>query len=377
MRKIFLLASALTLCGCTVLPHDGPSAPMVKHAAARKAASFALVNLDYQTAEEIAAQPPAALKGLNGNSSVAPIDLIAAGDVLSVSVLEAGAAGLFARPSELATGNTPESFPRLVVDPRGMLSIPFAGDVPVAGHTPHEAANLIRRALHGRAIDPQVTVTVLESRANSVSVIGDVRNAGRFPLAPNSDHLLDAITAAGGATKQPGDIEVTVARGTRSASASLALVLRDAGQNIRLAPHDNIRLLYKPRKYSTFGALGHNSQTPIEDETLTLADAVSRAGGLEPNSADSEWVFVFRFERPAVAAALGLAQPPTAKGVPVVYRVNWRYPTGLFVANSFEIQPNDLIFVPRSRLTDIQQFFSIVNTVSQTSYNVRVTSALN
>jgi NAD(P)H-dependent flavin oxidoreductase YrpB (nitropropane dioxygenase family) len=41
-----------------------------------------------------------------------------------------------------------------------------------------------------------------------------------------------------------------------------------------------VRLLYKPRRYSTFGALAHNSQLPMEDETVTLAAAISRAGGL-------------------------------------------------------------------------------------------------
>lgn len=383
MRNILLLTSALMIGACTVLPHDGPSARMVKEGAAQKASSYALVNLDYRTTQEIAAEPPAMFKGLEGGSSAAPVDLIAAGDVVSVSVLEAGMSGLFARPSELAGGNTPASFPRLVVDSRGILSIPFAGDVAVAGRTPKEAADLIRQALHGRAVDPQVTVTVLESKANSVVVIGDVRSAGLFPLSPNADHLLDAIAAAGGATtsatgptKQPSDIVVTVARGDRYASARLSQILRDASQNIRLAPHDQIRVLYTPRKYSTFGALGHNTETLIEDERVTLAEAVSRGGGLDPNSADSEWLLVFRFERPAVASALGLTQPASPRGVPVVYRVDMRSPTGYFVANSFEVLPGDLVYIPRSRLTDIQQFFSIINTISQTSYNVRVTSTL-
>src|SRR5262249_45280650 len=148
-----------------------------------------------------------------------------------------------------------ESFPHIVVDSRGMLSIPFAGDVRVAGLTPRAASDAIRAALHGRAVDPQVAVTRVESPGGSVTVMGEVRNSGRIMLAPNNDRLLDVIAAAGGITKSPGNIEVVVARGTMNAHESFADLLRNPADNIRLAPRDQVRLLYAARKYSTFGAL--------------------------------------------------------------------------------------------------------------------------
>jgi polysaccharide export outer membrane protein len=376
MRNLVCLVSVLALCGCAALPVDGPSAGAVEKSARHESEKFALVDLSYKVTQDIATQPSMALAGLAQFSSNAPVDLIGVGDALSVSVFEAGAGGLFARPAELASGSTPQTFPRLIVDDHGMLTIPFAGDIPIAGLTPKDAAERIRLALHGRAADPQVTVTLLESNANMVDVIGEVRNPRRFGLAANNDRLLDIIASAGGPTRLPGDIDVVVVRGTHSAETSYSQLLRDPAQNIRLAPHDQVRLLYKPRKYSTFGALPRDAQVPLEDDVVTLAAAISRAGGLDPNNANGTSVLVFRFERPEVAAALGVHTPPTPKGVPILYRLDLSKADGYFIANTFEMEPDDLVYVPRAGIPRAQQFVGFVNAVAGIAYNARVTSVL-
>jgi polysaccharide export outer membrane protein len=219
-------------------------------------------------------------------------------------------------------------------------------------------------------------VTRVESAGDSVTLMGEVRNTGRIMLAPNNDRLLDVIATAGGITRSSGDVEVAVVRGTMSAHESFADLLRTPADNIRLAPRDQVRLLYAPRKYSTFGALAHNAQVPIENESVSLAGAISRAGGLDPSAADGAYVLVFRFERPVVAAALGLTLPPSSRGVPIVYRLNLRDPEGYFVANNFEVRPDDLLYVPQARISQARQFIDLVDQASEVAYNVRVTSVL-
>jgi polysaccharide export outer membrane protein len=161
-------------------------------------------------------------------------------------------------------------------------------------------------------------------------------------------------------------------RAGHQAEVSMAALLADPAQNIRLAPQDQIRVVERPRKYNVFGAFGHDAQTLIEDDTLTLAGAMSRAGGMDTYTADAGSVLVFRFERPEVAAALGVSTPPAPKGVPVVYRLNFMKPESLFIANNFEINSDDLIYVPRSDVTELQKFFTLINTVTQIGYNVRI-----
>lgn len=385
MRFAVVVLLAFALEACAMLPQDGPSSHAVPRDAAHEGSLYALIDLDYAVTEEIAAHPPKPLATIASETSQVPNNVIAEGDTLAVVVIEASG-GLFGESPQTSSppqaaggslgGSTQQTLPGTIVDASGDLQIPFAGTVHVAGLTPHQAAEAIRKALRRRAVDPQVSVSVVSSNANSVSVIGEVRNTGRFLLSPHNDRLLDVLAAAGGPAKNPADLAVGVSRGARYGEIQLSELLADPAQNIRLAPHDQIRVLDRPRKYSTFGAFRGDAQTPIDDDNVTLAAAISRAGGLDTLSANAASVLVFRFERPEVAEALGVKLPPAAKGVPIVYRLNFLKPDRLFVADNFDIRPNDLVYVPRSDFSETRKFFDLVNSVTQIGYNLRVTSQI-
>jgi len=379
MRIWFYFLPALILGACSSLPHDGPPGRAFKAEKLQKPdqRGYALIDLDYRVAQQIAAGPAPSLSRLAGAASDAPNDQIGDGDVLDVSIFEPGGTILFSASDEAkqADGIT-QSLPRLTVARNGCVTIPFAGEVRVAGLTTAGAAEAIQRALHGRAVNPQVEVALVGNFSNSVIVMGEVRNVGRVSLSPNNERLLDILASAGGPTKPPGDIMVTIVRGDALASTPLAALLREPQQNIRLAPRDQVRLLYAPRKYSMFGAFGRVNEQPIEDEGITLAEAISRSGGLDTNAANAASVLVFRFERPEIAASLGVTTATTPKGVPVVYRLNMMQPVGFFIANEFAVQPNDLIYVPRSDVTELRKFLELVSLVSQVTYNLTVTPVL-
>ncbi|HET9159208.1 MAG TPA: polysaccharide biosynthesis/export family protein [Caulobacteraceae bacterium] len=374
MRRLIPLILVLGAAGCGSLPHDGPSARDVE-ARAAPAGPYGLIDLDYRTSQIVAAAPAPAFRGLSDVTTSAQIDRIGEGDVLSVSIYTPSAGPSKPDDDEEAKDQV-QNIPRLTVDRTGEIPVPFAGEVRVIGLTPREAAAAIEARLRGRLINPQVIVGMVANVANSVTVIGEVRNAGRFPLSANNDSLLDALASAGGPTRPPADAVVTLVRGARSANISLASLLADPAQNVRLAPRDQIRVAYKPRKFSTFGALAKASQVAIEDEHLSLAAALSRMGGLDTNAADAQAVMVFRMERPEVAKALGITAEPTEQGVPVVYRLNLKDPTGMFVANAFEIRNDDLVYVPRADAAEVRKFFELVSAISRVGYDIRVTSVV-
>lgn len=376
MRRFALALMLLTLSACESLPHDGPAMRMVQsQGRAGAQGGYALLDLDVATAQRIAASTPTPMQSLASDSSSAPIDRIGEGDVLSVTILEQGG-GLFANQSGSTQAVDRGDF-HVAVDGEGFVGLPFAGRVHLAGDTPAQASDAIKAALRGKAINPQVLVGVADSRANSVTVIGEVRNAGRFNLSPNGDHLLDLIASAGGPTRPIPDLTVFVARGPSVASIPLAQLMSQARENIRLAPGDQVRIIFKARKFSTFGAFGHSAQIPIEDDTLSLSAAMGSAGGLDPGSANAAYVYDFRFERPEVAQALGVTTPPSPKGVPIVYRLNLRDPKGYFIATTFEVQPEDILYVPRSDVTELKKYLELVTSVSQVAYNIRVTSVIH
>jgi polysaccharide export outer membrane protein len=377
-RWLVLCLSLAMLGGCESFPHDGPSIKAVREDAAHPDRHYSLVELDARSSAIVASVPPRELAGLGDVSSSARVDLVGVGDGLSVTVYERGVGSLFSQGvgqygDDHAGANT---IPLLFVDGSGDIALPFGGRVQVAGLTTAQAARVIERSLKGKAVNPQVVVNIAQNVSNSVTVMGEVRNPGRYPLAEGSDRLLDVVALAAGPTKPADDIRVEVSRGANTATGPLAQLLRDNLENVRLAPRDQVRLVFQPRKFSTFGALGHSAQIPMEDEKVTLAGALGRTGGLDANSADASSVLVFRFERPDVASALGLSAAPSPKGTPIIYHLNLRNPEGLFIADQFEVEPDDIIFVPRAGVAEARQFIDLVAAASSIAYNVRVTSVI-
>lgn len=91
----------------------------------------------------------------------------------------------------------------------GNITLPLISDVYVAGLTPPDAADVIKRRLDGLVLNPAVAVAVREGHVPNVSVVGEVRTAGQFALAPD-ETVLHVIAKAGGLTEfaQPDAIFV-------------------------------------------------------------------------------------------------------------------------------------------------------------------------
>jgi polysaccharide export outer membrane protein len=337
-----------------------------------------IVDLDYATSERIKAQPRQFLGSLVAGEAEAGGGRIGSGDTLAVSIFEPsgtlfGSGG--SSTSGVRSGN--QTLPAIAVDSGGAVTIPFAGTVQVAGMTTTEAGAAIRRALVGKVGNPQVVVAMAENNYNTVTVLGEVKQPGRAALSTNSNRIIDAIADRGGSPRAPDDVMVVIRRNGQTFSAPLSVVMSDFDENIRLSRGDQINLVYTPRYFSTFGALGAVAQVEMGAGPLNLAGAISKVGGLDTNSANARSVLVFRFERPEVAAALGLTQPATTRGVPVVYRLNLEEATGLFIANNFQIQPDDIFYVPRSGSAELGKFFTLVRSLTGAIYDISVTNSLN
>jgi polysaccharide export outer membrane protein len=387
VRFALLSLSILALGGCASFPDDGPTSRTVtRDAHVGGDQHYDLVKLDYRVAKAVAANQPEPLSTLTPAPASYRLGLIDAGDVLAVSIFQLNAQ-VFGSSGSSDSSDSSDSKDKdtksggnqglnLLVDDHGAIPIPYAGDIVVAGLTPGEAAAAIQKALKGRLISPQVLVSVQASPSNSVTVIGEIKSSGLVRISPNNDTLINVLARAGGVSKPNGDVVVAITRNGHTTSAPLSLVLNDPVQNVRLAPHDEVRLVYHPRKYSTFGALTKNAQTPIEDDSVSLAGAISRLGGLDSNTANPAAVMLFRFERPEVARALGLTVDPSAVRIPVVYRLDMRDPSGFFVAQNFEVQPDDIIYVPHADLAEARKFFELVTEISNVGYDVALTTLI-
>jgi polysaccharide export outer membrane protein len=269
--------------------------------------------------------------------------------------------------------NTP--LPDQMVGTTGIITVPFAGAIQAAGRTPQEIAADIRGRLIDKAHDPQVIARVARNAAFNVTVVGEVANSIHMPFTAKGERLLDALASAGGVKQPVGTMTMQVTRGDKVNAMSLEAVIKDPRQNIRLQADDVVTLLFQPYSFTVLGAARNNQEIPFEGTGLNLSQALGRMGGLDDQRANPKGVFIFRFEDPAVFSGSGSPIATTQDGkVPVIYRVNMRDPTTLFVAQSFPIKDKDVIYISNAPLADFQK---LLQAVSQAIYPIAVIQTSN
>ena len=376
MRSAPLVALAALLVGCSSLPADAPSGRAVTRSAGVPSGglTYDLIPLDYALSERIKQVAPIQTSSLAVLANNGSADVINIGDDLEVSIYDPSGSLFSGRTASAASAVTSgnQTLPTLRVDRDGAVVIPFGGPVRVAGLTAREAATAVVRSLRGKVANPQAIVTVANSPANGIIVLGEVKSPGRASLQPGAENLLDAIAAAGGPSRNVDDIVVTVNRAGSTYEAPLRKVLSTFDENVRLRRGDQINLVHTPRPFSSFGSTARITQIDIPTGDLTLTGALAQVGGVNPISGNARSVLVFRYERPDVAALAGAQSPATPKGVPVVYSLDLTDPTGMFVANNFTIQPEDVVFVPLSSAAEMRKFFDFVRSITGIAYDVRV-----
>jgi polysaccharide export outer membrane protein len=366
-------ALALGAGGCTLTPASGPYTVSVVTGASTEPETlpYSLVKITPETLAVLAANRPKF--GRLFTSRPGPSEIrFGVGDVVSVTIFEASAGGLFI---SIEAGVRPGNFitlPNQLVDNAGNISVPYAGSIPAKGRTPTEVQASIVEALKNRAIEPQAVVSLVEQRTSLISVLGDVNNPSRFPAAMAGERILDAIARAGGPKSQGFDTWVMLERDGRRATMPFGALVYEPANNIYVRPNDTIYLYREPQTFLAFGAvgtsqLGLTSQIPFDQWRLSLAEAVAKAGGLLDFRADPAAVFVYRGEPRKVAELLG-ADTSKHDGpyIPIVYQVNFRDPAGYFLATQFQMQNKDVIYVSNSVTVETAKLMQWIRAVTAT-----------
>jgi polysaccharide export outer membrane protein len=193
---------------------------------------------------------------------------LSAGDLLDVKVL----------------GTTdPDFSPKLRVDEQGTITLPYAGAVRVSGRTAEDAALLIEATFRDKEIlkDPHVSVTVLEYATQGVTVLGEVKNPGVYPLL-GAHGLLDLMSAAGGVTPTAGKA-VTITHREDPAHPEIVNIETKAGSmsafSVDIRPGDTIVVSHAGIVY-VLGEVGKPGGFLIENsDRLTVLQAISLAQG--------------------------------------------------------------------------------------------------
>ena len=85
-------------------------------------------------------------------------------------------------------------------DAGGRISFPLAGIIEAAGKTPGDVEKIIEERLRGRYVrDPQVTVNLKETVSQVITVDGQVKEPGLYPVVGRMTLMRAVATAKGGA----------------------------------------------------------------------------------------------------------------------------------------------------------------------------------
>src|ERR1700719_524879 len=379
---LFAIAVAALLPACSLLPGTGPKSDAVEGnatAGVRSTASlpYALVDISADTIGFLSQPNLITFQGEFPDKRAKPTQVVGVGDVLNISIFEAAPGGLFT-PGQ-AAGARPGNFvdlPAQAVDQKGSIYVPYAGEIPAAARTLPEIQQAIVARLRNRALEPQVVVSLNQQHSSVVSVLGDVNTPGVLALNSVGERLLALIARAGGPKFEAIESYVTLQRDGKRVRVLLSRVVHDPSENIFIRPNDVLFVTHEAPTFTALGALnqnvfGFNSEIPFDVEALTLTQAMGKAGGLNDNQSDPGELYVYRYEQRHFLEKLGVDTTRfVTDGIPTIYRLNLRDPSGLLLAAGFQMRTKDVMYVANARVVDYYKLLTLINNTSASVTNV-------
>lgn len=385
LRALLLIsAAAFLLVGCDNVPSSGPRPDSFnkarweyvgaeKEGDGAEALPFVLVNVDRNVVEALIGAEDASYFRGSLTDTKPPSDMsIGVGDTLRITIFEAGPGGLFVPANGTISEGNYITLPDQEVDQTGSISVPYAGKdndnglIKVIGRHVPEVQHDIQQRLMNKAIEPQVIISIVKRTSNLYSVMGEVNSPGRFSLDQGGVRILDAISNAGGPEHNDYNTLITLQRGANSATVRLSTLLTQPENNIFVQPGDLIAAKMDERYYNVLGATNANNRVAFEAESVTVADAIAKAGGLNGEVAEPNTVVVMRRENVSTLDAMGVkleGHDGTAEPVATVYRFNFGSPSGMFLAQRMQLRNDDVVFVSTHTFSDFAKLLTVVRDI--------------
>jgi polysaccharide export outer membrane protein len=372
-------ALGIALAACA-LPAAGPTVDQLEHPFTGP--TFTLVKLDSRIIAILHRYGTFLLGPRFHGRRVAPSNVLRPGDAVAISVYETGGSSLFgtgpvvpgvtqAQPTTQPTTSLNPAgvttVPPQVIETDGTVAMPYVGRIQAAGRTPGQLGQEIEKQLKGKAIEPQVIVTLTNGSGNLATIGGEVGAPKQVVITARGERLLDVIAQAGGAKFPPYETYVRVVRDGEVGTILLQTVISIPSENIVIQPNDQIFLVRNPRTFTVLGASQKVSQYTFDTERVTLVEAVARSGGPIDQIGDPSGVYLFRYEPWEIAHAIWQKPPPEVyaggpvpKFVPILYRVGFDEAGGVFLGQSVQLRDKDVVLITNAEPTQLQKFLAIV-----------------
>jgi polysaccharide export outer membrane protein len=337
-RLLLTATAALWLSGCALAPG------MQMDERAAKGRDFKVEPVTPSLVSQLVKEAPqsSAVKDpLGAEAASAWTYRVAPFDVLNVIVWEHPEltipAGEFRSPE--STGNT--------VGADGTVFYPYVGVVKVTGKTLPEIRALFVERLSRVIRNPQLDVRVVTFRGQKVQVTGEVLGPGAVPISDVPLRLQDAIALAKGFTPEADAANVTIARGGKVFPIDLQAFYDrgDVAQNWLLQDGDVVNV--GDRRHNRVFVVGEvrvPAAKPMFRRRMSLADALTDSGWLDPIAANPARIYVIRgdFQKPRI------------------FKLDAESADALLLATQFPLRPLDVVYVATYELT---RFNRVINQI--------------
>ncbi|MBH0093511.1 polysaccharide biosynthesis/export family protein [Pseudoalteromonas sp. K222D] len=341
----------LAMTGCTIIPGSHYEGIESNEKTQNLEQELEKVNIQLidsalitqQKKARAAAKPISSLVGVNTRDYQYKLGV---GDVVTV--------GVWDHPELTIPAGTQRTaeFDGFKVQEDGTVTYAYASNIPAAGHTISELRKDLVTRLARVIENPQVDVKIVSFKSQKAYVTGEVKQPGVYPVTDTPLTLIDAINQAGGLTEAADWRTVTFTRGDKTEVIKLEdfYANGDISQN-RLLQHGDIVHVNRNDKQKVFvlGDVNKAGSVKLNRYGLNLAEALSDSGGLNEGTADANGIFVLRksnVEQTGVIAD--------------VYQLHAKNIAALVLAEQFELQPHDIVYVTSAPLARWNRVISLL-----------------
>lgn len=222
------------------------------------------------------------------------------------------------------------------VDGAGEIQLPVLERVGVEGMTVAEVQDLLKAGYAGTFVDPWVVVQVASARSRPVYLLGEFRASGVHYM-DRAMRLLQVLAAGQGLSENAWLRGARLIRDDTVAAVDVHALLRGAAmeQNVYVRAGDT---LYVPaltdQRVFALGAVNSPGAQPVANHSMTLLEAISRAGDVRRAEALTSQVRVIRSFSPTSGQLVVIDLDRILRGeVP-----------------DFPLQPGDVVFVPNNTI---------------------------
>ncbi|MFL9966766.1 polysaccharide biosynthesis/export family protein [Paraburkholderia sediminicola] len=277
-----------------------------------------------------------------------PVYRVGPGDVLQIVVWDhPELAAALGQPTQ--SSRTADAIPGFMVDENGDVQFPYAGNLHVAG----KDSATIQKELYNRLSKvyqkPEVTVRVASFRNAQIYVDGELRTPGAQSLNDIPMSLTMAINQAGGFATTADRSRVLLIRNGVNYPLNIDDLIK-RGHNpsqIYLQPGDLVRVA--AREDSGVYVMGEVNKPatvlPMRNGSLTLSQALSDSGSFDSNTAAARQLFVIR---------------NSTSASPEIYHLDATSPVSMVLANQFELQPKDVVYVGQGGLVRFNRVLNLL-----------------